>query len=201
MCYAKQYAHVLTNSKIRGGEREEDQGQHQDLLQLSPQKRLNVMKSLTALSKYLGCYDQWKNTLKRYNLKWTTGNEAPVSMQRFFNSNLESMIQTVKEMMRVLPEPMVEVIRYAVLAGLRPTESCESVRLLNDNTTDAAAAAGIMCPQWGYYNPDTQTLHHYLYPEIFLRATKKAYISYLSVDNYQRITNLGSKTLLGEPFV
>ncbi|MFL6486632.1 MAG: hypothetical protein ACJ71D_08005 [Nitrososphaera sp.] len=32
-----------------------------------------------------------------------------------------------------------------------------------------------------YFNPEHQTLQHYLYPEIFLRATKKAYLSYITL--------------------
>lgn len=53
MCYAKQYACVLTSLDIHNND---------DLLQLSPQKRLNAMKSITLLSKYLGCYDKWQES-------------------------------------------------------------------------------------------------------------------------------------------
>ena len=55
------------------------------------------MKALTALSKYLGCYDGWNKTRRQYNLKWTTGNESLQSLQRFFDANLtlESMLQRV----------------------------------------------------------------------------------------------------------
>ena len=144
------------------------------------------MKALTALSKYLGCYEQWKNTIKQYNLKWTTGDESIASLERFFNPNLtlESMLSRVKEMIRVLPATMAAIIRFAVLTGLRPSESCESVRLIN------------VCQNFDthYYNSDQQCLEHFRFPDIFLRATKKAYLSYLSSDNYQRIASLGSRT-------
>jgi hypothetical protein len=53
--YAKQFAHVLRT------------GEAQQLLQLSPEKRLHVMKSLTCLSKFLGCHNTVWATLKR---KW-----------------------------------------------------------------------------------------------------------------------------------
>jgi hypothetical protein len=172
LCYARRYASILTSPGIPG-----------DLLQLSPQTRLNAMKALTALSKYLGCYEQWKNTIKQYNLKWTTGNESIASLERFFNPNLtlDSMLSKVREMMRVLPATMAAIIRFAVLTGLRPSEACESVRL-------------ICSPTNRYYNPEHHTLEHFRFPDIFLRTTKKAYLSYLSIDNYHYFANLGPKT-------
>lgn len=47
----------------------------------SAEKRLNVM--LTALSKYLGCYDKWQDMRCRHSLKWTRGNESLHAMRRF----------------------------------------------------------------------------------------------------------------------
>jgi hypothetical protein len=31
------------------------------------------MKALATLSKYLGCYDRWKDIKERYQLKWSNG--------------------------------------------------------------------------------------------------------------------------------
>jgi intergrase/recombinase len=141
------------------------------------------MKALTALSKYLGYYAQWKNQCKAYNLKWTTGSESIDALQRFFNTNLtlDSMMSKVKEMIRVLPRPLGDVIKFACITGLRPAEACESVRLMSGDCT-------------GYYNQEQQRLEHFRFPEIFLRTTKKAYLSYLSLDNYQWITKIQGKT-------
>jgi intergrase/recombinase len=94
------------------------------------------------------------------------------------------MLSRIKEMMRALPTPMVAVIRFAVLTGLRPSEACESVRLLTAKDT----------MQSSYYNPEQQCLEHFRFPDIFLRQTKKAYLSYLSTDNYQWITKIQGKT-------
>jgi hypothetical protein len=47
------------------------------------------MKSLTLLARFLGCYDTtWQQLRKRHNLKWTTGDESLVAMQRFFDDKL-----------------------------------------------------------------------------------------------------------------
>lgn len=150
--------------------------------------RRHIMEALTSYSKYLGCYDRWCQIRKSYSLHWTNGDESLQSLQRFFDDKLtlDSMLQRIKEMIRVLPEHMALIIRHAVLTGLRPSESVESVRLLNTLSSKEEKAY--------YYNPERQTLEHFRFPEIFLRRTKKAYISYLSLDNYERIAQIGCKT-------
>lgn len=48
----------------------EDNRSMQDFLTIeSGEKRWNVMKSLTALSKYLGCYDKWQELRRHFNMK------------------------------------------------------------------------------------------------------------------------------------
>jgi hypothetical protein len=189
ICYAKQYAYVLTSA--------EDILPANQLLQLPPQKRLNVMKSLTALSRYLGCYENWQQTRKQHNLKWSTGNESLQSLERFFNPEmgLDQMIDRVKVMMQVLPPVMSNVVKYAVLTGLRPSEAVESVKLLNTqkNLHGSSSSSNNNNNNY-YYDPEQQTLRHYLFPHIFLRATKKAYLSYITPEDLQPVINLGDKT-------
>src|SRR5215212_592718 len=94
--------------------------------------RRHAMEALTAYAKFSGAYENWCQIRKRYSLHWTNGNESVAAMQRFFDTNLslDSMLSKVKEMIRVLPATMVAVIKFNVLTGLRPSEACESVRLL-----------------------------------------------------------------------
>jgi Archaeal phage integrase len=173
ICYANRFVSILTN------------GDASPLMALTSTKRRHTMEALTVYSKYLGCYDRWCEIRKRYSLHWTDGNDSLQALQRFFDTNLtlESMLSRIKEMMRVLDAPYGELIRFACITGLRPSEACESVRLLS-------SAAELT----NYYNKDQQCLEHFRFPDIFLRPTKKAYLSYLSTDNYQRIASLGSRT-------
>ena len=174
LCYAKRYYHVLLNEDAS------------DLLQIeSQQVRLNAMKSITLLARYLGQYDSWQQLRKRHNLKWTTGNESITAMQRFFNPelSLDKLLHKIREMIRVLPLPMAAVVRHAVLTGLRPTEACESARLIQNKSTFTE-----------YYDAIGLVLQHYKFPLQFLRSTKKAFVSYVTLDNLQPIANLGSKT-------
>src|SRR5687767_8500398 len=96
------------------------------------------------------------------------------------------MLSKVREMIQVLPYRMGLMVQYALQTGLRPSECVESVRLLNSGVVQGSSSRY-------YYNEEQQTLEHFRFSQ-FLRPTKKAYISYLSTDNYQRIVELGPRT-------
>jgi intergrase/recombinase len=64
-----------------------------------------------------------------------------------------------------------KILRFAVLVGLRPAECVESVRLLN-TARDTERSY--------YYNPQRQALEHFRFPKIFIRRTKKAFISFVT---------------------
>jgi hypothetical protein len=66
---------------------------------------------------------------------------------------------------------MGQIIKFASIIGLRPSEVVESVRLLS------------VCLPGGHrncYNPERCALEHFRFPEIFLRQTKKAYVSFVT---------------------
>jgi intergrase/recombinase len=157
--YAKRFASIL------------DSGDASSLMTLSPRNRHHAMTACANLSKFVGCYDDWLQIRQRYSLKWTTGNESFTAMQRFFDTSLtiENMIAKVKRMIQVLPVAMATMIKFNCLTGLRPSEAVESVRLLRKFDRI-------------YYNEERQCLEHFRLPDIFLRATKKAYISFVTAD-------------------
>jgi hypothetical protein len=156
---------------------------------LSSSNRKHALSALAALSKYQGRYDQYLQLKQRYSLRWTSTSSVQ-SLQRFFNPDLtfDVMLSKVKEMIRLLPEPMALVIKHAVLTGLRSAEAVESVRLLNDISSIRSGRQQQM-----YYNPERQTLEHFRFPDMFLRQTKKAFISYITLDNLQPIAKMGGK--------
>ncbi|MDQ3968671.1 MAG: hypothetical protein M3275_09800 [Thermoproteota archaeon] len=158
MHYAKQFAHVLQT------------GNAQPLLQLSPEKRLHVMKSLTCLSKFLGCHDTTWVTLKRkYNLKWSVGNGSLGIFERCYgddSKSLDTMLQWLRQMLQELPPSYSNVFVFCTLTGLRTNECFEAIRLIKD-------------PEYfkTYYLASKQTLEHFRFPQLFIRRTKAAYIS------------------------
>ncbi|MDQ4067850.1 MAG: hypothetical protein M3114_09720, partial [Thermoproteota archaeon] len=180
--YAKQFVNVLQT------------GDAQPLVQVTPDKRIHAMKGLASLSRFLGCYDTWLQIRQRYNLKWSTGNENLAAFQRFFDDSktLDTMLQWVREAVKVLPEHMAAIIKFNVLTGLRPAEAIQAVRLLNTTNVNNHVI-NIQAPHQ-YYNPERQALEHFRFPEIFLRRTKSAYISIIELEQLSAIAQMRGKT-------
>jgi hypothetical protein len=59
--YAMKYAYIL------------DTGDARELLELSHEKRMHIMKSLSALAKYTGRYDRWQQVRQRFQLTANPG--------------------------------------------------------------------------------------------------------------------------------
>jgi hypothetical protein len=152
--YSKKFYKMLT-----------EEANVQELLVLPDQKRIHVMKALATLSKYIGCYDKWKGIKERYQLKWSNGD----SLETFNNilmkgeQNYTSMIKWLKYTCSKLPSSYSNILLFNALTGLRPEETVQSIRLLHTKKDS--------------YLKDNTILEHYKYPDIFIRRTKKAYIS------------------------
>jgi hypothetical protein len=140
-------------------------GEPTPLLPFTPNKQIHISKALTALSKFTGCYRQWQQTIEDYNLRMVIQRFA-----RIFHSimneqtSLNAMIQWVRNSIKKIPEIYANIIIYNVLTGLRPSESCASIGLVQHDLSN-------------YYNKEKSLLEHFKYPEAFIRRTKKCYIS------------------------
>jgi hypothetical protein len=171
LCYARRYHDVL------------ETGDASVIASLSSGAlRRHAMEALTVYAKYSGSYENWCYIRRRYSLRWTNGDESIQALQRFFNPSLsfDTMLQRIREMMDKTPPWVAEIIKFACLVGLRPSEVLESVRLICLSTDK-------------YYNPEREALEHFRFAEIFIRQTKKTYLSYITLDNLQPIVNLGCK--------
>jgi len=162
LLYAKKYLTVLTEENA------------QSILVLPINKKLQVMKSLAILSKFLGCYDRWKQIKERYQLKWTDNSSLQV-FQNITNeeSNYTSMLKWLKDICSQIPSSYSNHLIYCTLTGLRAEESCQSISILKNDYEN-------------YVNNKKMTIEHFRYPEIFLRKTKQAYISIIN-DNIIKI--------------
>jgi hypothetical protein len=154
--YAKQYASVLLTPL----------GTPKCLLQLSPNKRIHIMKALSSLARYRGNQDTWRMIRQRYGLQWSTGTEKIDAFTRFFDDtkDLDTMLRWLKEAIKSVRTDYANFFLFCTLTGMRASECVEAVRLLSRDTSQ-------------YYNPDQQVLQHYRYPHLFIRRTKAIYIS------------------------
>ena len=156
--YAQKYCYILTTNNAS------------DLQLLTQEKRIHIMKALSSLSKFLGVHEKWKKLIENFDLKWTNNETANNTFFRIFDNNnndINKMILWVKEAMNQLPKKYCNILLFAALTGLRPSECWYSIRLIQNEKER-------------YVNNERLILSHYKYPEIFLRRTKKAYITLIS---------------------
>ena len=117
MCYAKRYYHVLESGQI---------GQ---LNAVPSTTRSEVIKSLIIISKYIGCYEQFKAALKSYGIK-SARPDALAAFVRIYsntNNNLDEWFAKVKPILT--PEENL-LLRFLRLTGLRCSEGIESFNLI-----------------------------------------------------------------------
>ncbi|MDW8093390.1 MAG: hypothetical protein RMJ06_06965, partial [Nitrososphaerota archaeon] len=65
LLYAWRYGHHLIRRDLS------------QLLHLPPNKRRHVLMALSALSKYLGCYDEFRRLRETYGIKWAVSDVVP----------------------------------------------------------------------------------------------------------------------------
>ena len=78
--------------------------------------------------------------------------------------NFTAMLNWLKDTCSKIPKPYTDVLVFDTLTGLRPDESCQSIALLQSGADK-------------YLNRESMVLEHYKHPDIFIRRTKKAYVS------------------------
>ena len=126
------------------------------------------MKALSTLSKFTGRHDSWKQTIKKYNLLWFTGDNSLSIFNKILNErNYSDMLRWIKDVISILPKPQGNLIIFNTLTGLRPIEVSKSIGLLHSNMND-------------YWNKDKGILEHYKFPNVFIRRTKKVFISVIT---------------------
>jgi hypothetical protein len=180
MRYTKKYYHGLlppepTNDKI------------QSPLQMKPDKRIHIMKAMSALARFMGLVTRWQEIKQRHNLTWSTGNENLAVFQRFFlddSKALDNMIEWVRNAIKILSADMASIVTFNCLTGLRPNECIASAILIKDFETFKT----------NYFNENKQCLEHFRHPNIFLRRRKSAFISIITKDLLSGIHVLGSRT-------
>lgn len=128
------------------------------------------MKALAALSKFSGKYDDWLEIIRRYQLKWSSGNKSFNTFKAIFESqgnDLNSMMKWIKDVATILPSEYKNIILFNTFTGLRPDEAQKSIWLIKNKGNE-------------YIDSKRGLLKHYQFPSLFLRQTKNAYVSIIN---------------------
>ena len=173
-CKAKCMHQLLNNSQTYGNCL--IHGNLSILKTFSDGKRLNIMKALSALAKFSGTYERYKRSIKAHGLKWAINNDDIIiarlikySENRSGNSN--ELFEWMNAVKRQIPDFAI-FIDFAIATGLRLDEAINSYRLIVELSEQGKLSE--------YYNAEKQVLEHFRFKALFIRRTKKAFMSFAS---------------------
>ncbi len=131
--------------------------------------RPNAMKGLSVLAKFLGCYDEFKQLIKNHDLKWKGKSADDIFIERLTNvEDPEEIWMWIRAVKKERPE-LTEFLDFMAVTGLRLIEAFNSynliIRLKAEGKLDS------------YYVADI--LEHFRFKEIFIRKSKKAFVSFV----------------------
>jgi hypothetical protein len=141
------------------------------LLALPESNRLNILKAMANLAKYLGTYEEYKVKLKNYGIKWTSADTAFNGFLSVFSKQHKTLPQYIKDIQPHLTDSERVFVKFLAVTGLRKNEAVTSFNMIIQLNSE-----GKLCE---YYNAELSVLEHFKY-KVFLRKTKNAYISFVS---------------------
>jgi hypothetical protein len=166
--YCKSYATALLNNALKHYDCYENPSK---LLALTDSNRLNILKAMVNLSKFLGTYEEYKVRLKNYGIKWTSADTAFNGFLSVFSKQFDTLPQYIRDIQSVLTDDERLFVRFLAVSGLRKNEALTSFNMII-----RLNAEGKLCE---YYNEELSVLEHFKY-KVFLRHTKNAYVSFVS---------------------
>ena len=176
MSYARRYYPVLESGNI---------GQ---LNSIPPTVRTDAVKSLIIISKFIGCYEQFKAALKSYGIK-NARPDALAAFVRIYSNHNNNLDEWFNKVQPVLTPSENLLLKYLRLTGLRCSEGIESFNLIIELSAKRKLNE--------YLSAETGILEHFRYKAVFLRGTKNAFISIVPESLIDEIANSQPVTYAG----
>jgi intergrase/recombinase len=164
--YVKQYYHCLLDKDFK------------PLLDLSKDKRVHCMAALSALSKFLGIHEQFAALVKNYGLKWSIRSDDLLIARFTKTSDPNDVFDWIKQVKASCID-LKDFIDFMATTGMRYEEAVESYNLIIKLSREGKLNE--------YYKEDREILEHFRFKEIFLRRTKKAFMSFVPKELVERI--------------
>jgi intergrase/recombinase len=159
LLYAKKYAYCLLSRDFS------------TLKLLNNSQREHTMKALAVLSKFLGIYEVFRSLVKNYDLKWSSKKPSDYIIERLTRTiNPNEIFEWIKQVKKAIPE-LSDFMDLIAITGLRYNETIESYNLII-----RLAKKGKLRE---YYNFQNETLEHFKFKEIFIRRSKKVFVSFV----------------------
>jgi len=143
-------------------------------------KRNHVIKSLIALSKFLGIYRDFKQRLMDHGIKLSV-QDSFASFLRILTVNVDEILDWYRSACEVLKEHERLYFKFMLLTGLRRTEGIIAFnRIIELHKANKLE---------DYYDYTLNCLMHFKYPKDFIRRTKNCYISFIPESLVNKIAN------------
>ena len=173
--YSKRFCHVLFS------------GDGSILLGISEGLKRTVMASLSNLSKFLGIHEYWKRIVRNYGLKWSYGKAEDYLISRMVHTeNNGEVLEWVKQVKAKIPQLSV-FMDFMVFSGLRLREAVNSWNLIIDLAREGRLRE--------YYNVEAEALEHYRFKGLFMRRSKKVFVSFIPKRLIEEISRQEKLTL------
>jgi len=131
------------------------------------------LSALANLAKFLGCYEDYKLKLKRYGIKWSSGDSAFEGFLSIFNHKHDTLPDYIKEIQPHIKENEQLLVKFLALTGLRAGEGTNAFNLIITLNSKGKLDT--------YYTKEMNVLEHFKFKQIFLRGTKNTYSYHLNL--------------------
>jgi len=164
--YAKRHVHCLTS------------GDCSSLQALSDDQRSHAMSALSSLSKFLGIYETWMSLVKNYGLKWSVKRDDLIISRFTRIEDPNEVFDWVGWVKDSCPD-LCGFMDLMLYSGLRFEEGVNSHNLVLKLAKEGRLSE--------YYDTQKEVLEHFQFKELFIRRTKKAFISFVPKKIVKRI--------------
>ncbi len=158
LAYAKNYGYLLQTGNLN------------IIHSFSDGKRSATIKALCTLSKFLGMHTEFSAMIKNFGLKWAGRSDDDVIIDRLSkNSDVKPLIEWILKARKI--GELTHLIDLIVSTGLRLIEAIECYRLIITLTQQGTLSS--------YYNSERQLFEHFRFKSVFIRNSKKVFISFV----------------------
>jgi len=165
--YSRKYAYCLLNWNLS------------ELLMIRKTKRTNIVKALANLSKFLGVHDEFLKMMHKHDLEWGGKSNEELVIERLTKvQNSDEVFEWIRRVKHARSE-LSDFMDLMAITGLRLVEAIKSYNLIIKLASERKLDE--------YYNEEKGTLEHFRFKQIFLRKSKKAFISFVPIELIEKI--------------
>ena len=142
-------------------------GDLSSIKQLSGPKTVKVLKGLSSLAKFIGCYENFQKLVRNYGLTWVSRSADDLIIDRLSKTQDPDEIWNWIRDVKGFKAGFNEFLDFISVTGLRVSEATNSYNLIVKFTRENTLTEK-------YYNVKTGFLEHFRFKEIFIRLCSKS---------------------------